>query len=133
MIVVDAALVVNAIADSADAGAAARDRIRRATLPLHAPHLLDAEVLSVLRRRSVAGLIADEQALVAIEDLVALPVRRHPNWTLLARAWELRHNFTAYDALYLALAERFRCPLVTFDAKVANAPNLPCEVELVAA
>ena len=131
MIVVDASVLVNVIADAGPDGRLARDRIA-GVAPLHVPHLVDAEVLAALRRFDLVGSITPDEAVDALVDLVGLPLRRHPNWTLMARAWDFRHNFTAYDALYLALAERFDCTLVTADGPLSRAPNLPCDVELLA-
>jgi predicted nucleic acid-binding protein len=97
---------------------------------LHAPHLLDVEVAQVLRRYSVAGNITPERGRQALTDLVDFPIHRSPHDVLLPRIWELRHNVTAYDAAYLALAEALAAPLVTCDARLASAPGHAARVEV---
>ncbi len=69
---------------------------------------------------------------LAVADLSELLIRRYPHRALLPRIWELRHNLTPYDAAYAALAEVLGAPLLTADAKLAGAPGLRCEVELLA-
>ena len=75
--------------------------------------LLDVEVLSALRRLVDAGEVLAERAEEAIEDLALLRIARHGHLDLATRAWELRQNFTAYDAVYLALAESLDATVVT--------------------
>jgi predicted nucleic acid-binding protein len=67
----------------------------------------------------------------AVSDLLDFPVAVYPTAPLLRRAWELRGNLTAYDACYAALAEAADAPLVTADRRLANAPNLRCDVEVL--
>jgi predicted nucleic acid-binding protein len=91
---------------------------------LHAPHLLDVEVLSALRRVVVAGEASSQRVQEALADLLDLPVERYPHAILLRRVWELRGNFSAYDAMYLALAEALSedgALLLTADARFARA------------
>lgn len=90
---------------------------------LHTPHLLDAEVTQVLRRLEGAGVLDSARARTAVEDLGALRVVRHPHGPFLDRVWELRHNLTAYDGLYVALAEALKAPLVTTDRRLSEAPG----------
>lgn len=97
----------------------------------HAPHLIDAEVGSVLRRRTSAGLIDPDLAAGALRALGLLVAERYPHGPLAEAAWALRDNFPYYDALYVALAARLGHPLLTADARLAKAPNLPCTVELI--
>ncbi len=111
--------------------AAIERRIFRVGESLHAPHLLDVEVIQVLRRFAVAGAISAIRGSEAIEDLGALPLRRYPHEALLPRAWELRNNVTAYDAVYVALAEALDATLLTRDRKLAVAAGLNAQVELV--
>ena len=100
---------------------AVSDRIVSAD-SLHAPALLDIEVAHVVRRYAAAGEIADqvgERALLALADL---DVIRYTHELLLPLIWRLRHNLTAYDAAFVALAAVLDAPLVTLDARVAHAP-----------
>jgi predicted nucleic acid-binding protein len=98
---------------------------------LHAPHLLDVEVAQVLRRYALAGLFGAERGVEALKDLADFPIARYPHQPFLLRIWELRHNVTAYDAAYLALAEALAAPLVTRDAKLASAAGHQARIELM--
>ncbi|WP_029290340.1 type II toxin-antitoxin system VapC family toxin [Cellulomonas sp. HZM] len=114
MIVVDASALVEALVGRApDAGLldALADEVS-------APHLLDVEAMSVLRGLLLGGKISAEAADAARRDLFALTIVRHDLEPLAERVWELRRQFTAYDATYLALAEALGCPLLTCDAKL---------------
>ena len=95
---------------------------RLASAELIAPELLDAEVLAVLRRAFLQQRVAATRAEEALEDLVAWKIRRIPNVSLVHTAWRYRENVSAYDALYLAAAERFAAPLVTADGPLSRAP-----------
>jgi predicted nucleic acid-binding protein len=119
-----------ALADDGEDGDAARARLARDP-ELHAPHLVDLEVLSVLRRQAGAGLLNARRASLALQDLVSLPVTRYPHVPFAPRVWELRGNLTPYDAAYVALAEALGCVLVTADARLARAPGTHCAVEVV--
>lgn len=98
---------------------------------LAAPELIDLETVSVLRRQMGVGALEARRATLALRDLVELPLRRAPHGPLLARCWELRENLTVYDASYVALAELLDVALLTADARLAAAPGLRCEVELL--
>jgi predicted nucleic acid-binding protein len=130
LIVVDASVVVTAISVGGVEGDRSRSRLIEAD-DLHAPHLLDLEVVSVLRRRSHLGDINDEGVQVALGALHDLRVTRYPHLTLLPRIWELRVNLNPYDAAYVALAEVLRCPLVTGDRRIGGAPGISCKVEIL--
>lgn len=106
-------------------------RVRLEPSVRHAPHLIDAEVGSVLRRRTAAGEIESDLASRALQRLGRIVVERYAHGPLAAAAWRLRHNVTFYDALYVALAARLGVPLLTADARLAHAPGLPCDVELI--
>ena len=96
-----------------------------------APHLLDLEVASVLRSMLRRGAIPEPVALTALRELAALPIMCVLHGPLLARCWELRDNLTVYDAAYVALAETTDATLLTSDRRLAGAPGVRCEVELL--
>jgi predicted nucleic acid-binding protein len=101
---------------------------------LHAPHLLDVEVLSVIRRLVASGEATPERGEQAIDDLLALPLERYPHDVLVRRAWEHRDNFSAYDAVYLALAEALapgRVPVLTADGRFARAVEAHAGVPVI--
>lgn len=97
---------------------------------LHAPHLLDVEFQHALWRLVVSGAISDDRAADARIDFAELAVVRYPHVSLAGRMWELRHNVTAYDAAFIALAEALEVPLVTCDARLARAPSHKASVEV---
>jgi len=126
VIVVDASAMVEALVGR-DADA---DLLDMMAGDIEAPHLLDVEVLSVLRGLVLGGKLHPEGAVRAREDHFAFVITRHETAPLAERIWELRHQFTSYDASYLALAEALRAPLLTCDAKLAtNGHN--AEIHLV--
>jgi predicted nucleic acid-binding protein len=91
---------------------------------LHAPHLIDVEVVSALRRVIASGEATAARGEEAITDLLDLPIERYPHDILVQRVWKLRENFSAYDAAYVALAEAVAdepVPLLTADARLARA------------
>lgn len=128
MIVVDASIIVTALADDGPDGDRVRTRLRGERLV--APHLIDVEVLSAWRRLASAGDLDQRRVELAMADLRSLRLDRVPHDRLLRRCWELRQNLTVYDATYVALAEAMEVPLLTADAKLAAAPGLHCAVEL---
>lgn len=99
--------------------------------PLHAPEMLELEVLQVLRRDVASGRVTAKRAEQAIEFLASLSCRRHSHRDLLKRCWQLRHNLTSYDASYVALAELLQCALLTCDARMAAAPGIQAQVLVV--
>ena len=129
MTVVDASVLVNAFGDDTAAGSLARAALRRPRLA--APHVVDLEVMHVLRRRRHTGSLSAAGADRAIAALRRLAIDRHAHTPLLRRCWELRDNVTPYDAAYVALAEALGVPLLTADVRLANAPSIRCEVELL--
>jgi len=102
-------------------------------LVIDASVLVDAELLSVLRRLVLADKLQDSHALQALATTDRLGLRRHPSRSLWPRAWELRSNLSAYDALYVALAEQLHVPLLTAAARLARTPGLRCPVEVLEA
>jgi predicted nucleic acid-binding protein len=131
MPVVDASVLAEYLGD-AERAEPARRRLVADRSRLWAPHLVDAEVGHVLRRGVRRGEIAADAARDALDDLVAMPLRRVRHGQLTPRAWELRENVSFYDALYVALAELLEEPLVTFDARLARAAGIRAEVEVLA-
>jgi len=93
-------------------GRASRTGFIRVTKPYNAPHLLDLEVTQVLRRLALQGVVAVHRADEAVRDLLDLRITRYPHLVLLPRIWQLRHNFSAYDAAYIVLAEKLGGTLV---------------------
>lgn len=112
-------------------GVAAQDRLLDPRETLHAPHLLDVEVAQVLRRYALSGEIDGSRGRAALDDLAGLPLTRYPHEPLMSRVWALRGNLTAYDAVYVALAEALDAPLLTRDQRLAGAPAHGARVELL--
>lgn len=106
---------------------------RMALDDLHAPHLIDTEVLHALRRMTIRGELSEDRANDARRDFDELALIRYPHAPLSDRAWELRHNLSAYDATFVALAEALDAPLVTCDARLASAPGHAAAIELFSA
>lgn len=129
MIVVDASVLAPALADDGVDGDRARARLRGESLA--APELIDLEVASVLRRSSLGARLPERRAELALDDLYALPMRRVAHRALLSRCWTLRDNVSIYDAAYVALAETLEVPLLTSDIRLARAPGLRCDVEIL--
>lgn len=130
MIVVDASALTEFLLQT-ELGSRVERRLYKDDEDLHAPHLLDVEVLSALRRLVQAREMDAERAESALEDLQSLRIIRHGHLTVLDRAWELRQNFTAYDAMYLALAEALDATVVTCDQPFAGASRRTARVELI--
>jgi predicted nucleic acid-binding protein len=130
LIVVDASLVVDVLLDPAGSSRL-MPRLLGPQASLHAPHLLDLEVLQVLRRLERHRILAPARAEAAVEALADLPLTRYPHAALAARVWELRGALTACDAAYVALAEALGAPLLTRDAALAAAAPRTAHVELV--
>jgi predicted nucleic acid-binding protein len=97
---------------------------------LHAPHLIDVEMLHALRRLTISGQLSEERAADARTDFADLALTRYPHRPVGDRIWALRHNLTAYDAAYVALAETLDVPLVTCDVRLAGASSHTAEIEL---
>lgn len=128
--VVDASALVLALVGKTAAAETLRARLP--TMRRHAPHLIDAEVGSVLRRHERAGRISTAEADTAMSVVDALIQYRYPHVGELARrAWGLRHNLGYYDALYVAVAWQLDVPLLTLDARLIRAPGIPCRTELI--
>ena len=129
MKVIDSSVFVAALADSTPGG----DQVRRAVegVDLAAPELIDVEVLSALRSLVAAGQLDSDVASRSVIRLGRVPIDRHPHAPLTSRCWELRHNLTPYDAVYVALAENLDAPLLTADARLTRATGPRCDFELL--
>ena len=131
MIVVDASALLEFLLQT-PLGTRIEARLLRDEDELHAPHLVDVEVVQGLRRLVRTGEVSPGRAEEAIADLTDLDLHRHPHLDLLGRAWKLRDNFTAYDAMYVALAEAIDAGIVTCDSPLAKAPGHRARIEVVA-
>jgi predicted nucleic acid-binding protein len=131
MIVVDASAILELLLNTAGAERVA-ERLFAPNSILHAPHLLDIEVAQVLRRYCRARRLDPDRAREALRDFADLPLNRYPHDLFLTRIWELRHNLTAYDAAYVALAEELGVPLVTCDRRLAAASGHDAQIDLIA-
>lgn len=99
---------------------------------LAAPHLVDSEVTHVLRRLAHQGTLTDDEATAAMDGFVRLSLTRFPADWLRGRMWALRHNLSAYDATYVALAEMLSATsLLTTDSRLAAAPDIQCVVDVL--
>jgi predicted nucleic acid-binding protein len=130
MIVVDASALLEALLRTPAATAVER-RLFDTQETLHAPHLVDVEVAQVIRRYAANGEIDSELGRLALADLADFPLFRYPHDFLLPRVWALRNNLTAYDAVYVALAEALEAPLLTRDRRLATTAGHHAKVELV--
>lgn len=132
MIVLDASALVELILSS-PTGQLVAARIADPAEGLHTPHLADLELVQALRRYVREGLVDEDAAAVALDDFRALDLQRHAHEPLLERVWEMRENLTAYDAVYVALAEVLDAPLLTCDGPLSRAPDVAGRAVLVRA
>lgn len=129
MIVLDASAAIDWLLQS-PAGQQIENRIYAHNEPLAAPHLLDVEVTQVLRRLAREGKISAPRGEQAIDDLMDLRITRYPHFVLLPRVWQLRHNLSAYDAVYIVLAEALRATLITRDTRLGSTHAHSVRVEV---
>jgi predicted nucleic acid-binding protein len=130
MIVLDASAAVELLLGT-ELGRSIAIRIADPELSLHAPHLLDVEVIQALRRYVQEGDLDRRSARAALEDLRSLDIERHAHEPLIDRVWALRENLTAYDAVYVALAEALDAIVLTCDGKMARTPGIGKRIELI--
>ena len=95
---------------------------------LHAPHLIDIEILNALRGLVRGGQLSEDRAQDLRTDVEDLAITRYGHQPLADRIWMLRQNLTAYDAAFVALAEALAVPLITCDARLAKAPGVTAEL-----
>ena len=128
MLIVDAASLYHVIIDAPRA-----DEIRALLLEdsdLAAPHIVDVEVLGLIRRDYLLGELDSTAARLAVEDLRDWPGVRFPHQPFIERAWQIRQNVRTWDAFYVALAEAMDATLVTRDRRLARAPGLRCRIQI---
>lgn len=125
MIVVDASAALSGLLNAG----AARESL--AGEQLHAPHLVDSEVASGLRRLVAGRRVGVDDGWAALDAWRRMGLTRYATHGLLERVWELRENLSAYDAGYVALAESLGCSLVTADARISRAPGVQCPITVV--
>ena len=131
MIVLDASALVELLLNT-PTGRVVATRIADPALGLHVPHLADVEVAQAFRRYAKTGELDAADAAAALEDLRSLDLQCHAHEPLLERVWELRQNLSAYDAVYVALAEALDTILLTCDGRLARAPTAARRVEFIA-
>ncbi len=130
MIVVDASVLANALADDEESGKSARQELRAAA-EITAPDLVDVETVAVLRKRWLHRTLTEQRFRIAVAHLQQLSFERAPTLRLMPRAFELRANVSAYDACYVALAEYLDCELITSDGRLARATGPRCPIRVL--
>lgn len=125
MIVLDASAAVSALLNDGQA------RRLIGGEDLHAPHLVDAEVVSALRRLVATGTLSAQAGRACLDAFGRLGLYRYAGAPLFDRVWELRTTVSSYDAMYVALAENLECVLVTADARLSRAPGIRCAVTVI--
>lgn len=129
MIVIDASVLGPFLLDEDESGERARALIVHEALC--APHLIDCEVVSTIRRAHRRGEVSEGRVLQALDDLADLPMLRLQHTHLLPRMWELHETVSPYDAAYVALAEALDAPLLTADRRLARAHGPTCRFEVL--
>jgi predicted nucleic acid-binding protein len=130
MIVVDASAWLEFLLQT-PLGVRVEARLFRRDDEFHAPHLVDVEIVQGLRRLVRTGEVSSGRAADALADLTELDMHRHAHLDLLGRTWKLRDNISAYDAIYVALAEAIDAPIVTCDGPLAKAPGHRARIEVI--
>jgi predicted nucleic acid-binding protein len=130
VIVVDASALLEVLLNTSSAPKIS-ERLFGGNETLHVPHVLDLEVVQVLRRYNLSGQMDAQRSEEALEDLADLPLNRYSHDVFVFRIWALRQNLTAYDAAYIALAEALDAPLITRDAALVRASGHRARIELI--
>ena len=128
MLVLDASAAVELLLNTASGKRVAK-RVENPAVSIHVPHLIDVEIAQVLRRYALRGTLSAARGELALDQWRALDVERYPHELFLDRIWQLRDNVSAYDAVYVALAEALGAVLVTGDRRLAGAPGLGIRIE----
>ena len=129
MIVLDVPATVDWLLQTS-AGLSIEKRIYSRNETLHAPHLLDLEIMQVLRRLALQGVVSAYHAEQTVRDMRDLRITRYAHSVLLPRICQLHRNFSAYDVAYIVLAEKLGVALITRDARLASASRHAASVEL---
>jgi predicted nucleic acid-binding protein len=130
MIVIDASALVEFLLQTM-LGTRVEERLFRNGDEFHTPHLADVEVVQSIRRLVRQGELTAGRAAEAIADLTDFDLHRHPHVDLLGRVWKLRDNISAYDAVYVALAEALDATIITCDGRLATSPGHRARIELI--
>lgn len=131
MVVIDASATVDLLLRFEPNATRIRRWLQASGASLYSPHLIDLEVLHVLRRNVQQRNISIERGEHALTAFALMSITRYPHTVLRKRIWELRTNITAYDAAYIALAETLSIPLITTDGRLARAPGHRASVEFL--
>jgi len=128
--VIDASAAVELLLDT-ERGRRLSSRLAAESVEIHVPHLVDLEIAQALRSYVRRGAFDAKRGGRALRHWRYLQAERYGHHRFLDRIWELRHNVSAYDAVYVALAEALSTILLTADRRLAGAPGLEGRIELI--
>lgn len=131
MIVLDASAIFEWLLRT-PVGLTIQQRALPALNQIYVPHLIYIEAIQALRRAVRSQTISAPRGQVAVQDLLDFPLNVYEHYPFLRRVWSLRSNVSAYDAVYIALAESLAAPLITCDSKLASTPGHSAAIELFA-